>query len=72
MKKTRYTEEQIAFALKQAETAILEEKVASSEIWAFQTPLFTSMDYLHFASTESGFRLLLTSIRHQKYLRLNR
>lgn len=71
MKKTRYTEEQIAFALKQAETAILEEKVAS-EIWAFRTPLFTSMDYLHFASTESGFRLLLTSIRHQKYLRPNR
>lgn len=30
--------------------------------------LTTSMDYLRFASTESGFRLLLTSIRHQKYL----
>ncbi len=28
----------------------------------------TSMDYLRFASTESGFGLLLTSIRHQKYL----
>ena len=26
------------------------------------------MDYLHFANTESGFRLLLTSIRHQEYL----
>ncbi|SUC78191.1 Uncharacterised protein [Providencia stuartii] len=30
--------------------------------------LIISMDYLRFASTESSFRLLLTSIRHQKYL----
>lgn len=57
MKKTRYTEKQLVFILKQAETAILEEKVAS-EIWAFRTPLFTSMDYLHFASTEYTAALL--------------
>lgn len=65
MKKTRYTEEQIAFALKQAETGTRVEEVCRK---IFLKPLFTSMDYLRFASTESGFRLLLTSIRHQKYL----
>ncbi|QKT16328.1 hypothetical protein HPG84_16010 [Salmonella enterica] len=63
MKKTRYTEEQIAFALKQAPAS-----GKSAEKWAFLRPHFTSMDYLRFASTESGFGLLLTSIRHQENL----
>jgi putative transposase len=38
MKKTRYTEEQIAFALKQAETGTRDGK--SAERWAFLKPLF--------------------------------
>ncbi|ESB77787.1 hypothetical protein SEEACDC4_04346 [Salmonella enterica subsp. enterica serovar Agona str. SA-4] len=66
MKKTHYTEEQIAFALKQAETGPASGK--SAERWEFLRPHFTSMDYLRFASTESGFGLLLTSIRHQENL----
>ncbi len=66
MKKTHYTEEQIAFALKQAETGTRVGK--SAERWEFLRPHFTSMDYLRFASTESGFGLLLTSIRHQENL----
>lgn len=66
MKKTRYTEEQIAFALKQAETGTHIGK--SAERWVFLRLLFISMDYLRFASTESGFGLLLTSIRHQENL----
>jgi putative transposase len=37
MKKTRYTEEQIAFALKQAETGT---RVKSAERWVFLRPLF--------------------------------
>ncbi|MDI5817550.1 NAD(P)H-dependent oxidoreductase, partial [Salmonella enterica subsp. enterica serovar Cerro] len=40
----------------------------SAERWEFLRPHFTSMDYLRFASTESGFGLLLTSIRHQENL----
>jgi putative transposase len=40
MKKTRYTEEQIAFALKQAETGTRVEK--SAERWAFLKPHFTT------------------------------
>ncbi|SYT94188.1 transposase [Klebsiella pneumoniae] len=36
MKKTRYTEEQIAFALKQAETGICVGE--SAERWAFLKP----------------------------------
>jgi hypothetical protein len=40
MKKTRYTEEQIAFALKQAETGTGWKKCA--ERWAFLKPLFTT------------------------------
>lgn len=63
MKKARYTEEQIAFALKPAPAS-----GKSAERWAFLKPPFTSMDYLRFASTESGFGLLLTSIRHQENL----
>ncbi len=66
MKKTRYTEKQIAFALKQAETGTRVGE--SAERWVFLRPLFTSVDYLRFASTESGFGLLLTSIRHQENL----
>jgi hypothetical protein len=66
MQKTRYTEEQIAFALKQAETGTRWRK--SAERWAFLKPHFTCMDYLRFASTEPVFRLLLTSIRHQENL----
>ncbi|STW13336.1 putative transposase-like protein [Klebsiella pneumoniae subsp. rhinoscleromatis] len=58
MKKTRYTEEQIAFALKQAETGTRVEEVCRK--MAFLKPHFTSMDYLRFASTESDFGLLLT------------
>lgn len=49
MKKTLYTEEQVAFALKQAETGIRMEEMCSIDRY-----LFTSMDYLRFASTESG------------------
>lgn len=67
MKKTHYTEEQIAFALKQAETGTRVGEVYA-ERWEFLRPHFTSMDYLRFASTESGFGLLLTSIRHQENL----
>nr|VUD23929.1 transposase subfamily protein [Salmonella sp. NCTC 7297] len=40
MKKTRYTEEQIAFALKQAETGTRVGK--SAERWAFLRPHFTT------------------------------
>ena len=40
MKKTRYTEEQIAFALKQAETGTRVGK--SAEIWVFLRPPFTT------------------------------
>ncbi|WP_228294606.1 transposase, partial [Klebsiella quasipneumoniae] len=61
MKKTRYTEEQIAFALKQAETGTRVEEVCRK--MGISEATFTSMDYLRFASTESGFGLLLTSIR---------
>ncbi|ASG90601.1 hypothetical protein DUC20_23795 [Salmonella enterica subsp. salamae] len=66
MKKTHYTEEQIAFALKQAETGTRVGEVCRK--MAFLRPPFISMDYLRFASTESGFGLLLTSIRHQENL----
>ena len=52
MKKTSYSEEQIAFALKRPKPALASGK--SAEIWAFLRPLFTSMDYLRFASNESG------------------
>ncbi|ACB19566.1 hypothetical protein EcSMS35_3130 [Escherichia coli SMS-3-5] len=38
----------------------------------FLKPLTTSIDYLSFASTDSGFGLLLTSIRHQENLCPNR
>lgn len=37
MKKTRYTEEQIAFVLKQAPAS-----VKSAERWSFPRPLFTT------------------------------
>ncbi|PLE68353.1 MULTISPECIES: transposase, partial [Klebsiella pneumoniae complex] len=57
MKKTRYTEEQIAFALKQAETGTRVEEVCRK--MGISEATFTSMDYLRFASTESGFGLLL-------------
>lgn len=63
MKKTRYTEEQIAFALKPAPAS-----GKPAERREFLRPHFTTMDYLRFASTESGFGLLLTSIRHQENL----
>ena len=66
MKKTRYTEEQIAFALKQAETGTRVEEVCRK--MGISEATFTSMDYLRFASTESGFGLLLTSIRDQENL----
>ena len=55
MKKTRYTEEQIAFALKQAETGTRVEEVCRK--MGISEATFTSMDYLRFASTESGFGL---------------
>lgn len=66
MKKTSYTEEQIAFALKKAETGTRVGVVCRN--MGISEPTFTSMDYLRFASTESGFGLLLTSIRHQENL----
>ena len=52
MKKTRYTEEQIAFALKQAETGTRVEEVCRK--MGISKATFTSMDYLRFASNESG------------------
>ena len=39
MKKTRYTEEQIAFALKQAETGICVGEVCRKR-WAFVKPFY--------------------------------
>ncbi|KQN54465.1 hypothetical protein ASE99_23820, partial [Serratia sp. Leaf51] len=66
MKKSRFIEEQIVFALKQAEPGTSVPDVCRK--LGISDATFTSMDYLRFASTESGFRLLLTSIRHQEYL----
>ncbi len=66
MKKTRYTEEQIAFALKQAETGTRVGEVCRK--MGISEAFFTSMDYLRSASTESGFGLLFTSIRHHENL----
>jgi len=42
--------------------------VSSAVSTLFPTPPFISMDYLRFASTEPGFGLLLTSIRHHENL----
>ena len=52
MKKTSYTEEQIAFALKKAETGTRVGEVCRN--MGISEPTFTSMDYLRFASNESG------------------
>lgn len=60
MKKIHYTEEQIDFALKQAETSTCVKKLCSK--MDISEAIFTSMDYLSFSSTESDLRLLLTSI----------
>lgn len=49
---------QIAFALKQAELAPGWRTYA--ERGGLLKPHFTSMDYLRFANTESGFGVLLT------------
>ncbi|QUI98078.1 hypothetical protein KCP76_25545 [Salmonella enterica subsp. enterica serovar Weltevreden] len=65
-KKTRYTEEQIAFALKQAGNRHL----ASGK--SAENGKFLKIHFLHlwttsrFASTESGFKLLSYTIRHQE------
>lgn len=48
MKKTSYTEEQIAFALKKAETGTRVGEVCRN--MGISEPTFTSMDYLRFAS----------------------
>nr|WP_323808712.1 hypothetical protein [Klebsiella quasipneumoniae] len=53
-------------SLKQAETGTRVEEVCRK--MGISEATFTSMDYLRFASTESGFGLLLTSIRHQENL----
>ncbi|MCT7089938.1 transposase, partial [Salmonella enterica] len=63
MKKTRYTEEQIAFALKQAETGTRVGEVCRK--MGISEATFYIYGLPRFASTESGFGLLLTSIRHQ-------
>lgn len=63
MRKARFTEHQIIAVIKPDELLKI-----SAVTPVYPKPATTSMDYLRFASTESGFRLLLTSIRHQKYL----
>ncbi len=65
MKKSRFTEEQIVFALKQAElgTSVPEVcrklGISDATFYIYGLPLFCK----HWVR----FRLLLTSIRHQEY-----
>lgn len=64
--KKRFSDEQIISILRQAEAGFLH--VSSAVSTPFPMQPFTSMDYLRLASIESGFGLLLTSIRHQENL----
>ncbi|CAD6104520.1 Uncharacterised protein [Escherichia coli] len=66
MRKARFTEHQIIAVISQLKP---DEplKMSAGRPLSLKPPT-TSMDYLRFASTESGFELLLTSIRHQENL----
>ncbi len=66
MRKARFTENQIIAVIKSVEAGRTVKDV-SGRLVSLKPPT-TSMDYLRFASTESGFGLLLTSIRHQENL----
>ncbi|ASG19103.1 hypothetical protein LFZ25_24955 (plasmid) [Salmonella enterica subsp. enterica serovar Macclesfield str. S-1643] len=66
MRKARFTEHQIIAVIKSVETGRTVKDV-SREAGSLKPPT-TSMDYLRFGSTESDFRLLVTSIRHQENL----
>lgn len=63
MRKARFTDHQIIAVIKPDEPL----KMSAGRLVSLKPPT-TSMDYLRFASTESGFGLLLTSIRHQENL----
>ncbi|WP_250694165.1 transposase, partial [Escherichia coli] len=60
MRKDRFTEHHIITVIKSVEAGRSVKDVCREA-----EPPTTSMDYLRYASTESGFELLLTSIRHQ-------
>lgn len=64
--KKRFSDEQIISILREAEAGVSARELCRNT--PFPMPLSTSMDYLRVASTESGFGLLLTSIRHQENL----
>jgi hypothetical protein len=66
MRKARFTEHQIIAVIKSLKPD--EPLKICREAGISGKPPTTSMDYLRFASTESGFELLLTSIRHQENL----
>lgn len=66
MRKARFTENQIIAVIKSVEAGRTVKDVCREPVYL--KPPTTSMDYLRFASTESGFGLLLTSIRHQENL----
>ncbi|ELO4934235.1 TPA: hypothetical protein IEO87_004649 [Escherichia coli] len=66
MRKARFTEHQIIAVIKSVEARRTVKDVCGSPVSL--KPPTTSMDYLRFASTESGFELVLTSIRHQENL----
>lgn len=62
IRKARFTEHQIIAVLKSVKAGRTVKDVCR-EACVFEAAI-TSMDYLRFASTESGFRLFLTSIQH--------
>ncbi|STE53092.1 Uncharacterised protein [Edwardsiella tarda] len=66
MRKARFTAHQIIAVIKSVEAGRTLKMSAGRS--ASLKPPTTSMDYLRFASTEFGFGLLLTSIRHQENL----
>lgn len=66
MRKAHFTEHQIIAVIKSVEVGRTVKDVCGRLVSL--KPPTTSMDYLRFASTESGFELLLTSIRHQENL----
>ncbi len=63
MRKACFTEHQIIAVIKSVESGRTVKDVCRE---AGISPT-TSMDYLRFASTGSGFGLLITSIRHQEF-----
>ncbi len=67
MRKARFTENQIVTVIKSVEAGRTVKDICRGA-GISDTHLLESMDYLRFASTESGFELLLTSIRHQENL----